>query len=396
MNVRTAALLSFVIKVAQQQRGVFGFPSFAFVSSTNSRASWISRTSAARVFPMAASVSSITHDPLATTKELDNLTVTVIVDNESDSMSSGIDESNCVDGFQYVSEKQRKVSTGLCSAGHGLSLLLTGTCGSETRTMLLDAGPDTKLWNENVRALGIDVSQIEAIALSHYHWDHAGGLSGATSSILCSNTKGQSTGLLVDLHPAEILQRGRPTASNGVSIHKPENPSSTDLSNLGKAVTVEKHDEAHTVLDDSFYISGYVPRKTEYEKGIPNHVSLIGGKWVLDEEIADERYVACRIKGRGVVVFSSCSHSGIVNVCRDAQEKSGGNHIFGVIGGFHLGGKLVEKRIDRTIRDLKALDPTIVLAGHCTGWRAKAHLALNFPGNYQPLAVGGTYIFSAE
>lgn len=126
-------------------------------------------------------------------------------------------------------------------------------------------------------------------------------------------------------------------------------------------------------------------------------MTLVGNKWMLDTEIRDERYVACRIKGRGIVLISACSHAGIINVCRDALERYGDKSLpaplFGVIGGFHLGGTDVENRIEATVEDLKALQPSIVLPGHCTGWRAKATLATEMPDHVQPLAVGGTYTF---
>jgi 7,8-dihydropterin-6-yl-methyl-4-(beta-D-ribofuranosyl)aminobenzene 5'-phosphate synthase len=144
-----------------------------------------------------------------------------------------------------------------------------------------------------------------------------------------------------------------------------------------------------------FYVSGYIPRETDYEKGIPNHLSFVGGKWISDEEIADERYVACKVKDRGVVVVSSCSHAGIINVCHDAESKSGAP-IFGVIGGLHLAGKQVEGRIHQTIKDLKEVNPSVILAGHCSGWRAKAQLAASFPDKFQPLAAGAKYVFSSQ
>ena len=316
---------------------------------------------------------------------LDRLEVTVIVDNESDTMSSGIEN---VKGFHYLSEKQKK--TKLCQAGHGLSLLLRGSCRESTHTLLVDAGPDPDLWKTNAANLQIDLQRIDAAVLTHYHWDHSAGFRGAIPSI-ASSRQGYPP-LLVDLHSAEILSRGRPSEAGGVVPHKPDNPGVEELNLLG-ANTV-KHSSEHTLCNGMFYISGHIPRNSKYETGIPNHLSLIDGKWVEDEEIADERYVAMHVKNRGIVVISACSHAGIINVCRDARERFGGAPLFAVIGGFHLGGKQVENRIPQTIADLKEMDPKIVLAGHCTGWRAKAMLANQLPNGFQPLAVGASYVFS--
>ena len=113
-----------------------------------------------------------------------------------------------------------------------------------------------------------------------------------------------------------------------------------------------------------------------------------------DEQILDERYVACNIRGRGTVVISACSHAGIINVCHDAKKKLETN-ITAVVGGFHLAGSSVEERIEATVRGLEDLNPDVVLAGHCTGWKGKVALANAFEYTFQPLAVGGKYIFNS-
>lgn len=113
-----------------------------------------------------------------------------------------------------------------------------------------------------------------------------------------------------------------------------------------------------------------------------------------DEKLMDERYVAVKIRGRGIVVFSACSHAGIINVCNDVVSKLNAS-LTGVVGGFHLAGSSVENRIEATIEGLRELKPDILLAGHCTGWRAKAKLYEAFEYNFQPLTVGGKYVFNS-
>ena len=138
------------------------------------------------------------------------------------------------------------------------------------------------------------------------------------------------------------------------------------------------------------FISFYV-----YKKGMPGHFTgLADGNWIPDEDILDERYVAVKIKGRGIVVFSACSHAGIINVCHDVKNQLQAK-LVGVVGGFHLAGRSVEGKIDDTITELRKLNPDIILSGHCTGWRAKAKLYGAFEYNYQPLSAGGRYVFNA-
>ena len=103
-------------------------------------------------------------------------------------------------------------------------------------------------------------------------------------------------------------------------------------------------------------------------------------------------------------MFSSCSHAGIINVCRHVRSLSLASGtplaLAGVMGGFHLAGRDVESRIDATVRDLVhemggAEGKGVVLGGHCTGWRAKAALASALKGRFQPVSVGGRYEWAA-
>jgi 7,8-dihydropterin-6-yl-methyl-4-(beta-D-ribofuranosyl)aminobenzene 5'-phosphate synthase len=179
----------------------------------------------------------------------------------------------------------------------------------------------------------------------------------------------------------------------------PDNPSPTELENLAskRNLHILNSDTGHSMCDGCFYISGNIPRVTTFETGLSGHFRrLRDGNWIPDAEIFDERYVACYLEGQGIIIFSACSHAGIINVCRDAMMKLRCDEIAGIVGGLHLAGSSVENRIDDTIRELKALRPKLILAGHCTGWRAKVKLAMEFNTNYQPLCTGGLYHFRSS
>lgn len=134
---------------------------------------------------------------------------------------------------------------------------------------------------------------------------------------------------------------------------------------------------------------------SEFYTGLVGHESMnASGEWTPDPEINDERYLCCNVKGHGLVVFSACSHAGIINACKDAVDKTG-KQLYCTVGGFHLAGRGMEDRIPATVRDLKALNPSLVLAGHCTGWRAKAELASALDGKFQTLCVGNTYTLAS-
>jgi 7,8-dihydropterin-6-yl-methyl-4-(beta-D-ribofuranosyl)aminobenzene 5'-phosphate synthase len=175
----------------------------------------------------------------------------------------------------------------------------------------------------------------------------------------------------------------------------PEEPGLDDMAQAGGEVVTR--DDPHPLCDGFFFASGPIARITAYETGLVGHHSFRGEVGAADPLIMDERFVAACIPGRGVSVFSACSHAGIVNACLAARESFAGMSIDVVLGGYHLAGKAMEARIEPTVRDLaKRIEPRVVAPGHCTGWRAKARLADAFaPGRYGPSFVGTSYRLKA-
>lgn len=97
--------------------------------------------------------------------------------------------------------------------------------------------------------------------------------------------------------------------------------------------------------------------------------------------------------GKGLVVFTGCSHAGVVNTARHAVKLAGNSvPLHAVVGGFHLGTSEM-KDIEQTVKDLRELDPDILLPGHCTGWRAKFEIERQMPGRLVPSSVGLKYTF---
>jgi 7,8-dihydropterin-6-yl-methyl-4-(beta-D-ribofuranosyl)aminobenzene 5'-phosphate synthase len=107
---------------------------------------------------------------------VDALTVSVVVDNSSDMLSTR--PAHIASELRVLISAGMKELTGegLCSAHHGLSLAVTARFGAKERTVLFDAGPDPYALERNVRRMGLDFGNIEAVVLSHGHFDHAEGL----------------------------------------------------------------------------------------------------------------------------------------------------------------------------------------------------------------------------
>ena len=89
-------------------------------------------------------------------------------------------------------------------------------------------------------------------------------------------------------------------------------------------------------------------------------------------------------------MFTGCSHAGVVNASRHAVELGGGAPLYAVVGGFHLA-DAPEEKLQRTLDDLKALEPKLLIPGHCTGWRFKFKIQQELAGFLVPCFSGNRY-----
>src|SRR6266704_3164937 len=150
------------------------------------------------------------------------------------------------------------------------------------------------------------------------------------------------------------------------------------------------------LLEDCFYVSGEIPRVSSFEKGRPDHLCrrAVDQPWEPDPLILDERYVAVNVQGKGLIVFSSCSHAGIVNVLLNAREAFPDVPLYGVLGGLHLAGAAMERLIPDTMAHLQQFALQQIMPAHCTGWRALWALLNTFGESVvTPSAVGSRFTF---
>ena len=321
---------------------------------------------------------------------VDALEVSVLVDNVVDTLSTvpqGVTNEAAV-----LREKGLMVSSGhaRCCANHGLSLVITARMGSDIQILLFDAGPEAYTLARNGDRLQTPFSEVGAIVLSHGHWDHAGGIPEALRLVVSANG-----GKPVSCHVNEGMFATRATRQpNGKLTLFEDVMKPIDLARRGAAVV--NSPDARAIMERMFYVSGEIPRLTSYERGFPPQVRLAqdGVSWEPDPLLLDERYVAAHVKGKGVVVFTACSHAGVVNVLKDARNVFGDVPLYAVMGGFHLSGAEVETIIPDTIRDLGQFALKRIVPCHCTGWRAVHALAQVYSEDVLiPAAVGRQFVF---
>jgi 7,8-dihydropterin-6-yl-methyl-4-(beta-D-ribofuranosyl)aminobenzene 5'-phosphate synthase len=211
----------------------------------------------------------------------------------------------------------------------------------------------------------VDFGAVEAVVLSHGHWDHVGGRAKAFDLIRAGDG---DRSVRCYLHPGMFGERGAMSA-DGVVNAMVAVPTAAELAARSAETLIGV--EATTILDGMMWISGEVPRVTPYERGFPGHVrrAAAQGAWEPDPWIMDERFMGVNIRGRGVLIFSACSHAGIINVLSHAQQQFPTARIYGVIAGLHLVG-VNEAIIPHTVRGLSRFNLALIAPGHCTGWRA--------------------------
>jgi 7,8-dihydropterin-6-yl-methyl-4-(beta-D-ribofuranosyl)aminobenzene 5'-phosphate synthase len=341
-----------------------------------------------------------------TSVELDELRLLIVVDNETDTLSSvdeGLPQLPEAAGhflrvpsiYEFEGHPCKPILEHLCCGCHGFSVLVTGRRGHDEHSVLFDVGPYADVWLANAKRLDVDLTKIEAIFLSHWHADHSGGIPEVTAAIADARRRAKlSEPLVVDLHPNRPDRRGV-LLPMGTMALLAEEPTFDAIRSAGGRV--ETHDEPHLLGDGFFFGSGEIERRTSYETGLAGHHTFRNGEVSPDPLIMDERYLAARVRGRGTTVLSACSHAGVVNACLAARDAFAEAPVDVVLGGYHLAGKEMEARIPETVRDLDALvKPRVVAPGHCTGWRAKAALSNAFaPGRYAPSVVGSCYVLNA-
>jgi len=317
----------------------------------------------------------------------DKVEIRILVDNATDMLSSNppFVESESA----YLNRRGFKTSASrcLCCAVHGLSCLITVHRGGKSHTVLFDTGPEDYAFERNVTRLSVDLGIVDSIVLSHGHWDHAGAMLLALGMI-----RGRNGGRNVPfyVHPGMFYTRGVRQPSGNVRQME-DVPSIADLTDFGADLVVTT--EPQSILDGLFYVSGEIPRVTGFERGYPGQMRrTANGEWEPDELLMDERWIAVNVAGKGLVVFSACSHAGIVNVCCHARAMFPDLPIHCVMGGLHLSGPN-EAIIAQTVAGLAEFGIKVIAAGHCTGWRAMTALANAFPGALAPTAVGKQFSF---
>jgi 7,8-dihydropterin-6-yl-methyl-4-(beta-D-ribofuranosyl)aminobenzene 5'-phosphate synthase len=314
---------------------------------------------------------------------IDSVSVTALVDNVSDMllMDQGPAKRPGLGTPQAPRVPAATLETGETTdallAEHGFSALISVAKNGSERRVLFDSGLTPDGVAENMRRLTLSPKDMEAIVLSHGHFDHTTGIDGLVRTLGRAN-------LPVIIHPEFWTQRrlllpGREPF---------EIPSTSRSALLGAGFEIIEEKQPSFLLDRSLLITGEVDRTTEFEKGFPVHQAKRNGEWQADPLILDDQAAVLNVRDKGLVVITGCGHAGIVNILRYARKLTGVEGVYAVIGGFHLNGPLFEPIIPTVCDALAELDPQVIVPAHCTGWKAVHAIAARFPDAFIQNSVG--------
>jgi 7,8-dihydropterin-6-yl-methyl-4-(beta-D-ribofuranosyl)aminobenzene 5'-phosphate synthase len=256
-------------------------------------------------------------------------------------------------------------------AEHGFSALAKTTAVGSTHTLLFDFGFSENGAAQNAATLGVDMTEVEAVALSHGHSDHTGGMEKLTALI-------GKRDIPFVVHPSAFKSPRYLKLGEEFKINFPK---LTREMVKQAGLSVVESDKPYPLLNNTVLFLGEIPKQTDFEKGWPIVHCQKNGKEVWDA-IEDDTSIVMNLKDKGLVILSGCAHAGIVNTVRYAMAVTGIDKVHVIMGGFHLSGPFFEPIIDRTTEEIKKISPTFIIPTHCTGRKAIMAMEKQMPDQF--------------
>lgn len=332
--------------------------------------------------------------------EVDRVAISVIVDNYQFAVAPSTKVGN-VDIRRFGWGLSDKPPSKTLISEFGLSLHIESQRGEEKRRVLVDFGFTPEALVNNLELLEIDPAALDALVLSHGHYDHFGGLVGFLR---------QNNGKLKAKLPFYVGGEECFCWREWTAPPVQGNFGVLDRKVLKEANLDVTYAEGPALVAGHAFTSGQIGL-TSFEKVLSPTAMKIGvedglgcypeqiteeerTKAIVPDQFRHEIAAAFNLRGRGLIVLTSCSHRGVVNTVKQAQAASGVRKVHAVIGGFHLA-PYEEKYVRQTVISLKEIDPDYVVPMHCTGEPFYELAKAEMPTKLLRAHTGTRFVFAA-
>lgn len=264
---------------------------------------------------------------------------------------------------------------------HGTAFFVEVYRGDARLGVLVDVGqnPDALLYN--MKVLGVSPAAVDAIVLTHCHYDHTKGVSAVLKAI-------GKRGVPVVAHP-DIFRPNFVAEPYLRYVGVDVDDSRERIVESGGALILSKDP---VQLMPGLLTSGEVRKRVDFENVKSPFRTVSSDGRVVEDDMRDEIAVIANVRNEGLVIITSCSHPGICSIVKQAIELTGVKKVKAIIGGLHLV-EASEERIRKTVEFLAQQDIDLIAAGHCTGFKAQVELYLKFKERFTPLYTGTVFTF---
>jgi len=254
---------------------------------------------------------------------------------------------------------------------HGLAFYIE----TENRRILFDTGQNLAIAH-NAEVLGIELSHINTVVLSHGHYDHSGGL----KSLLDCNKD-----FTLYAHPDVFGRKVKGTGENPKYIGIPVDRKVLEQ----KGINIQLHKEPMPIAP-GITTTGEIALENDFE-AVGSIFYLKKGEGYAADTLADDRALILDTV-KGLVVLLGCSHRGVVNTLNHVTQITGCKRIHGILGGLHLG-QASDEKLKKIMDHLHAFGLEKIGVGHCTGPKAFLALANEFKDRVFLNTVGNVMEF---
>jgi 7,8-dihydropterin-6-yl-methyl-4-(beta-D-ribofuranosyl)aminobenzene 5'-phosphate synthase len=271
---------------------------------------------------------------------------------------------------------------------NGVALLVDVEWSDYRYRVLFDTGMTGPVLTHNAAALGVDLDDLDHVVISHGHPDHYGGLAGLLEH--------RRAPVPISIHDDAFLPRYLRLASGEVAPYYNGDLTPARLTDLGGRLVVHR---GPLEIGPGMIATGEIPRHVGFETpstdlDAPNALIQLRDCHAHPDVVPDDQALVINVGHDGIIILVGCSHAGVINSVRHAQELTGRTRVVGLFGGFHLGFPgIPESKTAATIEALRDIDVEVLCPMHCTGMRAMMEIRAALPDRFLMNCTGSRVFF---